>query len=413
VAAGCLSTARGASSSVVGGNCPTGPPHSEILRLVGPKTVYKPAPVNDVDVLIAAGKVLEINNRTSLSGELVQTLDVTGLVVVPGFVDMHLHLIGGGGESGFASRTPEAELAELVDAGATTVVGVLGTDSVTRRPEDLFAKVRALNLEGLTAYMWTGAYAVPPPTLSGDVRKDIMMVHDVVGVGELAVSDHRSSHPSADELRRICSDARVAGMLSGKAGLCYFHMGSASSGLRPLWEVVNTTALPIGGFLPTHMSRTHQLLREGKQWLRAGGRVDFTSGQNKTYTGILDYWREGLSLSSITCSSDGYGSQPRFDAEGNLVSYGYVLPYTNLELFRALVRDASMPVELALTFFTTNPAEALGLERKGRIKVGADADVLVLDPENDYEVKFLIAKGRILKTPKWTKSSAMRRCEPS
>ena len=45
---------------------------------------------------------------------------------------MHSHITGGGGEAGPASRCPEARLSELLDAGITTVVGVIGTDTVTR-----------------------------------------------------------------------------------------------------------------------------------------------------------------------------------------------------------------------------------------------------------------------------------------
>lgn len=55
-----------------------------------------------------------------------------GLIAVPGFVDMHVHVAGGGGEAGPASRTPEARLSELLLAGITTVVGLTGTDSVSR-----------------------------------------------------------------------------------------------------------------------------------------------------------------------------------------------------------------------------------------------------------------------------------------
>lgn len=45
---------------------------------------------------------------------------------------MHVHITGGGGEAGPASRCPEAQLSKLISAGITTVVGVTGTDSVTR-----------------------------------------------------------------------------------------------------------------------------------------------------------------------------------------------------------------------------------------------------------------------------------------
>lgn len=95
------------------------------------------------------------------------------------------HLTGGGGEAGYRSRTPEAQLSELIEAGLTTCVGVLGTDSVARSPMALLAKVKALTEDGLSCYMWTGAYAVPPPTVTGSLKLDIMAIEEVLGVGEV------------------------------------------------------------------------------------------------------------------------------------------------------------------------------------------------------------------------------------
>ena len=60
-------------------------------------------------------------------------LDVPGCILTPGLVDLHVHIIGGGGEAGPSSCTPSSQLSDFLDAGITTVVGVLGTDCVTRR----------------------------------------------------------------------------------------------------------------------------------------------------------------------------------------------------------------------------------------------------------------------------------------
>ena len=63
---------------------------------------------------------------------------------------------GGGGESGPESKVPESRLSELFKGGLTTVVGVLGTDSVTRTAAELLTKVNALSRSPLTAFMWLG-----------------------------------------------------------------------------------------------------------------------------------------------------------------------------------------------------------------------------------------------------------------
>ena len=70
----------------------------------------------------------------------------------------------------------------------------------------------------------------PPVTFTGSVRDDIVFLDPVIGVGELALSDHRSSQPTQDELLRIASDAHVAGMISGKAGILHLHLGDGERG---------------------------------------------------------------------------------------------------------------------------------------------------------------------------------------
>ncbi|MFR4383484.1 MAG: hypothetical protein ACLT4X_03910 [Phascolarctobacterium sp.] len=80
----------------------------------------------------------------------------------------------------------------------------------------------------------TGSYEFPVHTMTGDVRRDIILIDKVIGVGELALSDHRSSEPTLDELKRVLTQARLGGMLSGKAGVVQFHMGIGAAGIEPL-----------------------------------------------------------------------------------------------------------------------------------------------------------------------------------
>jgi beta-aspartyl-dipeptidase (metallo-type) len=247
------------------------PVFAPLLRIRGATAYYteghKPPLGDGVEVLIAGGKIIEISaesgsNRTQVDGPVVTDIDATGCIVLPGFVDLHMHVAGGGGEAGFKSRTPDAQLSELVDSSVTTFVGITGTDSVARSPAALLAKVKGLTEEGLSGYAWTGAYATPPPTITGSLKSDIMLISEVIGVGEIAISDHRSSNPTVDELRQIAGDARVAGMLAGKGGVTYCHMGSGKAGLAPLWDVVQTSEVPIASIMPTHMSRSQQLIDE-------------------------------------------------------------------------------------------------------------------------------------------------------
>jgi beta-aspartyl-dipeptidase (metallo-type) len=142
---------------------------------------------------------------------------------------------------------------------------------------------------------WTGGYRVPIQTVTGDIEKDITLIQEIIGVGELAISDHRSSHPTFDELTRIVGDSRVAGLLAGKAGKVHFHVGAASSKIDLLWDIVKKTPIPITQLYPTHMAgRGQALIDEGKLWIKEGGYLDFTAddqylNETETTQALLEY----------------------------------------------------------------------------------------------------------------------------
>ena len=79
-------------------------------------------------------------------------------------------------------------------------------------------------------------------------------------------------------------------------------------------------------------------------------------------------------------SSDGGGCLPVFDAEGRVASMDVGTPSALADTLRALLR-AGQPLERVLPAFTSNQAQLLRLERKGRLVVGADADLVVLDED--------------------------------
>ncbi|SQC97463.1 Isoaspartyl dipeptidase [Fusobacterium necrophorum subsp. necrophorum] len=91
----------------------------------------------------------------------VDILNGSGKKLVPGFIDQHVHLIGGGGEGAFIHESGNS-LSKLIEAGITTVVGVLGTDSTTRNIKNYW-QGKGIKNEGISAYMTTGAYSILLP----------------------------------------------------------------------------------------------------------------------------------------------------------------------------------------------------------------------------------------------------------
>jgi beta-aspartyl-dipeptidase (metallo-type) len=375
------------------------------MLLIKNAQVYAPEPLGRMDILAAGGRIMAMAEGIDPSRLPcpVELLDAEGLLALPGLIDSHVHILGGGGEGGYATRTPELALSDCIRAGVSTVIGTLGTDGVARSMESLVAKAYGLRAEGISAWIYSGSYRVPPQTVTGDLMKDIMMIEPIIGLGELAISDHRSSHPSRDELARLCSEARVGGLLSGKAGIVNFHLGDAPAGLAPLEELVSGGELPRSQFLPTHCNRNPALFAEAQAWAREGGFVDFTTSTVRRYLdegevaaseAVCRLYRAGL-IDQVTCSSDGQGSLPLFDEGGRLAGLSMGSSASLWKSLRDAVLGGGIPLEEAAKTLTSTPARALKLGSKGRLAVGADADILLVT-RGELEIRGLVAMGRTL-----------------
>lgn len=380
-----------------------------MVKIIRNAKVYQPEYAGVKDILILGDKIAAVgeNLKADFGGALeAEEINGEGMAAVPGFIDSHEHILGGGGEGGFHTRTPEAGLKDLTMNGITTVVGCIGTDGVGRDMTALLAKAHGLENEGVTTYTYTGAYQVPVPTLTGSLMKDIMMLDKVIGVGEVAISDHRSSQPSFEEFARIAADARVAGMLSGKAGIVNVHLGDSPRKLDLILKVVRDTEIPASQFLPTHVNRNAALFDECLEFAKDGGTIDFTGNED------IDYWETicdevrvckgirrlldmGISSDRFTISSDGQGSMPVFNAKGEYQGIGIGKASCLLKEVRECVQKENIPLETAVKGITSNPAAILKLNGKGHIKPGFDADICLLTEER-LKLDTVIARGRIM-----------------
>ncbi len=374
-----------------------------MLTLFKNARVYGPELLGKKDVMTGGKTILAMNDHIDPPpGADCEIIDCEGLWLVPGLIDSHVHITGGGGEGGPASRMPELLPEMLIDGGVTTVIGCLGTDGITRTVESVLMKVKTLRSLGFSAWMYTGAYQVPPPTITGDIARDIALFEEIIGVGEVAISDHRSSIPSFNELARITAHARVAGMIGGKAGIVNMHMGDAKDPFRPLHEIVEGTMMGYKQFLPTHCNRNPYIFEDAKEYGKKGY-VDITTSsypydpacEIKPSKALKQLLEAGVPAGHITFTSDGCGSLPTFDAEGRLIRIDMGLPSSILREIKESVNDEGIPLETALMVATSNPATILKLKGKGSISAGSDADILVLDP--DFEIRYLMAMGKIVR----------------
>jgi beta-aspartyl-dipeptidase (metallo-type) len=376
-----------------------------VLTLIKNGDIYAPDYLGKKDILLVDRKIGFIQDEIEVPDGFVevQVIDATGKKIVPGFIDSHVHLIGGGGEGGFRTRTPEIQLTQATTAGITTLVGVLGTDGTTRTMPDLIAKARALEEEGITTYVQTGSYQVPVKTLTGKIEDDIILIDKIIGAGEIAIADHRSSQPTSEELAKIASAARIGGMLAGKAGIVNVHVGDSFDHLKLIEEVVEHSDIPIRQFYPTHINRNPHLFEAGIEYAKKGGWVDFTTssipkfleeGEVKCSVGLKRMLDAGVEIGQITFTSDGQASLPDFDENGELMGLQIGQVSSLFEAVQDAVLSEGIPLEAAIRVITANPAAVLKLSQKGRIEAGRDADLVLLD--DSLEIDTVIAMGKVM-----------------
>ena len=354
-----------------------------MLTLIENGEVYAPAALGRRDVLVLDRRIARIGDvdtraLAALDLEL-ETIDARDCLVTPGLIDPHQHLLGGSGERGFSTQTPEVYASELALGGITTVVGCLGVDMTTKTMAGLLAKAKGLNEEGLTAYVLSGGYGMPPATLTGSVREDIILIAEVIGAGEIAISDERAAAHDAPELARIVKDAYVGGLLARKCGVTHFHVGEGAARLKLLRSLIDDYEIAPALVYPTHVERNERLMREAVELAARGSYVDLDTVAEDLPRWLRYYLEHGGDPARLTVSSDASVNSP----------------HTLFAQIRSCILEHGLPLAQTIAHVTANTAAVLKLESKGRLEVGRDADLLVLTRDT-LELKDVIAGGRRL-----------------
>ena len=351
--------------------------------------IYAPEKLGKKDILIGGNKILDIN--TNITYPHAEIYDGSNMIGIPGLIDQHIHIIGGGGEGGFATKACEANFDDLIDGGVTTVLGLLGTDGYSRSIENLISKAKGLKEEGMNALCVTGSYAYPSITLSGSIAKDIMFIDEIIGC-KIALSDHRSSHLTLAEFIRLASEIRTAAMLANKAGIMVIHMGDESSGMELIEKALEQTDIPITLFRPTHVNRNPSLLAQAIRFNKQGGWIDLTCQDEPIALTYLKLKNNGCQMDHVTLSSDGQGSWSKYDDEGNCIAFGISSVKALHQELCTMVQKYEIDLAEALCCMTINPANALKLRNKGQIAINKDADLVLL--EQHLQIKKVMINGQ-------------------
>jgi beta-aspartyl-dipeptidase (metallo-type) len=377
-----------------------------MFKLIHQGHVFSPEDQGTVDILICGDKIVRVERDLyQLAKQLgAEIIPAAGCYVVPGFIDQHVHFLGGGDYEGPAGATTDIPFSSLPTSGITTAVGCLGSDDTARNMLDLMRRAKDIEKLGITTYIYSGSFNIPSPTITGNVRRDMMMIDKVLGV-KFAISEAMASVTSITDMANTAKDAYLGGLISGKKGLTHIHLGKKPDRMDPLFELLEITQIPIKYFVPTHVNRvTPNVMEHAIRFLKMGGVVDMSaimSPETGSPTSLrADYaleqfLKEGISIRQITLSSDGNVSMPVFDQRGNKVGLFNAGVDHLYKTFLLLVRNSQIPFPEILRLITVNAAQVLGIEsRKGWISVGKDADLVILN--KDYEILTVLALGRTM-----------------
>lgn len=368
-----------------------------MFTLIKNANLFTPKHLGKKDILFTQNKILKIEDEIDVQPLqqlfTVKIIDAKSNYVVPGFIDPHIHLLGGGGEGGFEKRTPEVQLSDLIKSGLTTVVGLLGTDGTTRHVTSLLAKARGLEKEGASTFIYTGNYDVPTPTITGNVKDDIILIDKIIGTAEIAISDSRSGQPTVQDLVKIIGDSRVGGLIGGKVGVTHFHTGPGKDYLSPLHEIIDQYELPASKIYATHINRSKALMNDAIALGKKGGFIDITCDYDTAFGWVKYYVENDGELSQLTLSTDGNGSLPTFDENGKLTGLEVAPTDTIIKTIQKVVEHNILSLEDALTLVTTNTSKALELESKGKLEKDYDADLLIINKDN-FKLNEVFMKGR-------------------
>lgn len=377
-----------------------------MIKIIKNIKVYSPKYLGIKDVVISSNKIEGIYDNLNIPDNFIniKIIDGTNKILFPGFIDNHVHINGAGGEGGFRMRTPELKLTDLTMAGVTTVIGCIGTDGVCRDMASLLAKAKSLEEEGITTYCYTGSYEIPVKTLTDSIKKDIMLIDKIIGIGEIAISDTRSSQATYDELVQSIAQARVGGLLSGKSGIANIHLGDGTRGLGYLFRLADETEIPITQILPTHINRNGELFKSGEKYINKGGYIDLTTstpenllapGELSASEALSILVKNNSNIENVTFSSDGNGSMPIFDEDGKLIKVGICTVSSLYDEVRKSIQKYNVNIEDAIKVITSNVSKVLKLHKKGSIEIGKDADLVIVN-EDDLNIDTVIAMGKVM-----------------
>ena len=356
------------------------------------------------DVKIDGEKISKIGDFSSEDG-----LDLTGLVVMPGLIDMHIHGCGGADTGDATPEALETMSQTLVKNGVTSFCPASMTLSFEELTK-IFANIDAMKDKVGGAYIhganMEGPYiamskkgAQNPLYVRNPDKEEFKKLYEGCN-GAIRVVDIAPECDGGDEfikeIQPICPvsiahtdagyDEAVHAIELGVRHIT--HLFNAQSGLHHRKPGVVGAAFDVGRANGVRA----ELICDGFHIHPATLRIAFREmGEDGTVI-ISD------SMKAAGCPDGDYdlGGQPVYVRDGKALLADGTIAASTSNVYKELknVISFGIPEKQAVKSATINPAKAIRVDDKtGSIEEGKFADILVVD--KDYNIKLVIVKGEI------------------
>ena len=382
------------------------------------------------NLLIDEGRIVGLLDRSEAMPEDAHVLDATGLIVAPGFIDLHTHLREPGQEY---KETIATGAAAAVAGGWASVCAMPNTDPINDNPavtRFIIDKGQAANLANVfpigavtkgsggkeLAEMGemksAGIVAVsddgrPVPT-SGMMRRAMEYARGF----DLTVVDHCQDHslsaggvmhegrwslilglrgmPAAAEDVDVVRDCVLAKLTGAKVHIAHVSTRGALEALRQ----AKNDGLPVTcEVTPHHWTLTDEAVAEYdtntkmSPPLRSRDHVD----------AVLAAMKDGTIDAIATDHAPHHADEKAL--EFDQAPFGITGLETAVGLAFDLVHNGLIDLERVVQMCSTNPARIFGLADRGSLKANAHADVTILDPQLEWVFDVNRSKSKSRNTP--------------
>jgi dihydroorotase len=369
------------------------------------------------DILIEGGRVKEMSARIKNVPDA-QTIDAAGLVISPGFIDMHVHLREPGYEN---KETIESGIRAAVHGGFTSVACMPNTKPVNDNrsvTEYIIARSKEVGI----------ANVFPVAAISRNLEGErITEMADLVEGGAIGFSDDGYCVMSADLIRKALEYTRMLGVpiiehpedhsISGE-GLVNEGFISYKYGLRGILnaaeEVIVARDIVLQDRIQSQLHLTHistagsvELIRNAKkrkvkvtadatphhlllneELITSFGTVYKVKPPLRT-EGDRNALIKGLQDGTIDCIASDHAphSRDEKDKELEFAPFGIIGMESSFSvIYDCLVRKKIISLNRMVELFSTNPARILNLKDRGRVKPGLPADLTILNLNQRFKI---------------------------